>query len=379
MAKAGMRNSIVTLAVVALLLTTGASLAFAQGKPGPITPPTKTKPGTQTQPTEKQKIEQQEAQEKPPQYAVKVRREVVNVDVVVTDDNGNPIPGIKEHYFKVLVDNKPQTITNFAPTDAPITIVVLMEYSQLYYGWFAYTGANWAYSFLNQLKPQDWVALVTFALRPHIVVDFTHNKMDVRDALQNLGFPGFHEADLFDAMLFTLDRLQNVKGKKAILLIASGLNTFSSHNLDDVLKRLRKTEVTVFSVGVARPLFRWAQDRGMLSSIQTLNFLQAENQLGAFARITGGRSWFPQFQGQLPGIFEQVAESLRSQYSLAFTPNIPNDGKYHKIKVELVAPDGKKLIIYNQHHKKVKYQVYARQGYVAPEPEGAAPEKKKKH
>jgi VWFA-related protein len=377
MGKARLRKAVLPLVVFALVFTSAAGLAFAQGKPGPITPPTQ-QPKPQQPPQQPQQKPPQQPREKPPEYTLTVETRVVNVDVVVTDDNGNPIPGLKKENFKILDDNVPQTITNFAPTDAPITVVVLMEFSQLYYGWFAYTGQYWTYSFLSHLKPEDWVALVTFDLRPHILVDFTRNKMEVKDALQSLYFPGFREADLYDAVLDTLDRLKNVKGKKAILLIASGLNTFSRHNLDNVLDRLKETETTIFSVGVARPLFEYADNRGMLGDIQRLDFLQAENQMGAFARLTGGRAWFPRFDGELPGIFDQVAASLRSQYSLAYTPSDhPNDGKYHKIKVELIARNGQKLVIVDQRKKKVKYRIYAREGYMAPKPESASDQKKK--
>jgi VWFA-related protein len=375
MSKAGLIKTISSVIVAALLVTSGAGLALGQGKPGPITPPSGAPP-QQAPPQPQKPLPPQQPQEKPPQYAVQVQTQVVNMDVVVTDDNGNPIPGLKEQNFKVLVDNQPQTISNFAPTDAPITIVILMEFSQLYYGWFAYTSENWAYTFLNQLRPQDWVALVTFDLRPKVLVDFTHNTMDVRNALQSLYFPGFREADLYDAILDTLNRLKDVKGKKSILLIASGLNTFSHVNLDQVLNRLKETETTIFAVGVARPIYEWADSRGMLGSIQRLDFLQAENQMGAFARYTGGRAWFPRFEGELPGIFQQVVESLRYQYSFAFTPTTPNDGKFHKIKVELVAPNGQPLIIKDQRNKKVKYQIYAREGFMAPKPEAAAEKKK---
>jgi Ca-activated chloride channel family protein len=372
MSKAGLFKAFSCVIAAALLATSGAAVALGQGKPGPITPPSATPP--QQAPSQAPQ-QPQKPQEKPPQYTVQIQTQVVNMDVVVADDNGNPIPGLKEQYFKVLVDNQPQTISNFAPTDAPITIVILMEFSQLYYGWFAYTSQNWAYTFLNQLRPQDWVALVTFDLRPKVLVDFTHNTMDVRQALQSLYFPGFREADLYDAVLDTLNRLKDVKGKKSILLIASGLNTFSHINLDQVLNRLKETEVTIFAVSVAEPLYQWADSRGMLGSIQRLDFLQAENQMGAFARYTGGRAWFPRFEGELPGIFQQVVESLRYQYSFAFTPTTPNDGKFHKIKVELVAPNGQPLIIKDQRNKKVKYQIYAREGFMAPKPEAAAEKK----
>jgi len=377
MSKATLIKTVSSLVVAALLVTSGAGLALGQGKPGPITPPSGTPP-QQAPPGQQPQQPPQKPQEKPPQYAVKVQTQVVNLDIVVTDDNGNPIPGLKQQYFKVLVDNQPQTITNFAPTDAPITIVILMEFSQLYYGWFAYTSQSWAYTFLNQLRPQDWVALVTFDLRPKVLVDFTHSTADVRDALRSLYFPGFREADLYDSVLDTLNRLKDVKGKKSILLVASGLNTFSHVNLDEVLRRLKETEVTIFAVSVAEPIYLWADSHGMLGSMQRLNFLQAENQMGAFARLTGGRAWFPRFEGELPGIFQQVVESLRSQYSLAFTPTTPHDGKYHKIKVELIAPNGQPLTIVDQRKKKVKYHIYAREGFMAPKAESASENPKEK-
>ena len=370
MGKSRMNKGILALVFALLLALIGTGRPANSQVQGPIQPPPPSPPQQGQTPQQGQPLPPAPANA--PQYSVKVQTQAVNVDVIVTDDNGNPIPGLKEQDFRVFDNGVPQRIANFAPTDSPITIVILMEYSNIYYGWFSYTGAQWAYEFLSQLRPEDWVALVTYDLHPRIDVDFTHSASNVRDALQSLGYPGFSESDMFDALLFTLNRLQNVKGKKAILLISSGLNTFSAHGLDDVLNRLKETETTIFSVGVARPLLNWAQSQGMLGPIQQLNFLQAENEMSAFARYTGGRSWFPQFSGEMPSIFEQVAASLRSEYSIAYVPSDrPNDGKYHKIKVALEAPDGKPLVMINQHHKKVKYHIYAREGYMAPKPQGS--------
>jgi hypothetical protein len=98
-----------------------------------------------------------------------------------------------------------------------------------------------------------------------------------------------------------------------------------------------------------------------------LLYLQAENQLKTFALQTGGLSWFPQFDGEIPGIFQQVAAFLRHQYSISYTPGTgAKDGKFHKVKVELVAPDGSPLTVLDQKGKKQKYVVYAREGYQAP-------------
>jgi hypothetical protein len=98
-----------------------------------------------------------------------------------------------------------------------------------------------------------------------------------------------------------------------------------------------------------------------------MTFLQAQNELNTFAKLTGGRAWFPNFEGEIPDIFKDVAASLRSQYTLSYIPsNKALDGKYRKIRIDLVAPDGGPLTVLDQKGKKVKFYVYARQGYVAP-------------
>jgi VWFA-related protein len=314
----------------------------------------------------------QEKQESPPPqqpggYSISVTVPVVNVDIVVTDNEGNFLTGLKKENFRILEDGKPQVITNFAPTDAPITIVLLVEYSRMGYQFFTYNAINWAAAFLNDLKPNDWVALATFNMRPNVEVDFTHNRNAILQGLRQLVFPPFTESNLFDALADTLDRMKDTKGKKSILVLASGIDTFSRMNLDQVLKRVRTTDATIFTVGVGEQLFLRADAMGALGAEGNLTYLQAENQLKTFAALTGGRSWFPRFDGQIPSIMADVAASLRNQYSLAYTPtNAALDGKYRKIKVELVAPDGGPLTVTDQKGKKIKFQVYARQGYTAP-------------
>jgi VWFA-related protein len=300
-------------------------------------------------------------------FSISVTVPVVSVDVVVTDNNGNYLTGLKKENFRVTEDGKAQTITNFAPSEAPITIVLLLEFSRLGYEIFAYNAKNWSAAFLQNLKPNDWVALETFNMRPNIDVDFTHNRDEVMQGLYQLIFPPFSESNLFDAIGDVLDRIKDVKGKKAVLVLASGIDTFSRMNLDQVMRRIRETDATLYTVGVGEQLFLQADATGSLGPSAQLNFLQAENQMRTFAAMTGGRAWFPRFDGEIPAIMQDVATSLRNQYSMAYTPsNSALDGKYRKIKVELVAPDGGPLTVNDQKGKKVKFQVYARQGYTAP-------------
>ncbi len=176
----------------------------------------------------------------------------------------------------------------------------------------------------------------------------------------SLGFPTFSEAVLFDAVYETLDQLRDVKGKKSILILATGFDTFSKHNLDQILNRLKETEVTIFCVGMAEEIDLYS--RGGAG----LGYLQAKNQLTTFSRMTGGYAFFPRFQGEMPDIFNTVASYLRSQYTLVFSPSTPQDGKYHKLVVQIVDDQGNPLELANKKGKMKKVVVNAREGYMAP-------------
>ncbi len=306
-------------------------------------------------------------QQKPQEAGASISVEVpvVTLDVIAATNHGDLLTGLKKENFRIMDDGTAQTISNFGSSEAPITIVMLMEFSSRgYYDWFAYQAKYWADAFFPQLKKNDWVALVTFDMRSRVEVDFTQNKDEVRNALYHLYFPGFSESNVFDAILDTTDRLKDVKGKKAILVLATGVDTFSKHTLDQTMKLLRQTDTTIFCVGLDKPYINFLESHGSLGS--HMNYLQGENQLKTFAQMTGGYSWFPQFDGEIPGIFQTIMAILRNQYSLSYTPTTgANDGKFHKVKVELVAPDGSPLEVKDQKGKKQKVVVYAREGYTA--------------
>lgn len=309
------------------------------------------------------------AQQKPPEAGVTISVEVpvVTLDVIAATQHGDLINGLKKENFRVFEDGQPQAITTAGPTDAPITMVVLMEFSARFYGFYSGIAKYWADALFPNLKPKDWVALVTFDMNPRMEVDFTQDKNEVRQALYSLYFPGFSESNVFDALLDTVDRLKDVKGKKSVLLLASGIDTFSKHTLDQTFKQLRGTDVTIFAVGVDRPIRNMLELHGGLGGMRDLNFLQAENQMKTFASMTGGFSWFPQFDGEIPGVMRDLTDFLRHQYSITYTPsNRAADGKYRKVKVELVAPDGTPLTVTDQKGKKQKWVVYAKEGYTAP-------------
>jgi len=302
-------------------------------------------------------------QSKPPEYSISLESNLVVLDVLVTDEDGNVLSNLKKENFRILDNGKPQIVTHFAPAEDPITVVILMEYSGLAYDYFAYKAAYWGSGFLSHLDGKDWVALITYDMRPTIQVDFTRNKAEVQDGLSTLSYPGFSEANLFDAVLDTLEKLEHVQGKKSILLITTGIDTFSKASLDETFNRLKKSDVTVFCVGVAESEYQMAETR---SGVSAIGYLQSKNQLQTFANLTGGIAYFPRFEGEIPDIFRSVVGFLRNEYDLGFSPSKETlDGKYHKLRVEIVAKDGRPLRVVDKRGKSRKVEVYARQGYMA--------------
>jgi hypothetical protein len=87
---------------------------------------------------------------------------------------------------------------------------------------FIYDMRNAAFSFAQQLRPQDYVALMTFDMRNQIQLDFHPGQAPVMQAINSLRIPGFSETNVFDALYEGLDRLERIEGRKYIILIASG-------------------------------------------------------------------------------------------------------------------------------------------------------------
>lgn len=317
---------------------------------GPVKPP----PQSKIPPPPAQQQKQQ------PQYSLTVQSQLVQVNTVVTDQAGNIITGLKQGNFRIFDDNQEEPVTNFEPNTAPITIVILLEFSDIFGPYFAQLGPYLTNGFTNYLGPKDWVALVTYDLKPHIVVDFTHNKQEINNAIQSLFFPGFSEANEFDALIDTINRLKDVQGKKAVLLVSTGFDTFSKHTLDDTYNVLKQTNVTVYCIGAAE-MVEVRNPNG-----ESVTYLQAKNEMNYFGKLTGGYAWFPRFEGEMPGIFSSVVAFLRNQYSIGYVPpESARDGKYHKIKVEVVDDKGQPLMVPNKKGKMQKVVIYARAGYLA--------------
>jgi Ca-activated chloride channel family protein len=295
----------------------------------------------------------------------------VQVDVAVLDNKGRFIPGIPKGNFRVLEDNVPQQLVSLnTGNEAPMTVAMVIEFSNLFQqywsqGWYQTLVA--AYGFVETLKPDDYVAVVAFDLKPEILSDFTTDRSKTQEAMARLRIAGFSESNLYDALVDTETRMADIEGRKAIVLIASGRDTFSKLTFDKARKAIQEAAVPIYAIGLLQAAREMADASGSMGAIQRLDFLQADNQMNTFARETGGQAFFPRFYGEFPNIYRSITEALRNQYSLAYHPtNQARDGKYRKIKVELVNPDTGDPLMVKENGKPVKYSVIAKQGYTAP-------------
>ena len=334
---------------------------------------------------------------------VSISTQIVNVDAVVYHKkSGQIVTDLKKANFAIFADGTQQTITNFSTPEAPITVAMVVEYSKLSeaFGYASTRGYEpGTYEvirpvamFLSQFikPPDDYVSVVAFDIRPTPLTDFTNDPARLQQVVTLLlrNTPAFRETNLFDALKFVLvggrgdsvvledskseksdySGLAAVQGRRrAVLLVASGIDTFSKINYGDARKVLQNSGVPVYIIGTANLFKKIYGDQlpatdSMLGMPGRMSFLQADNTLQTFAKETGG-AYFPvTFEGELPKVLNSINALLRSQYSLAFNPGDVRDGKQHKLQVKVdVNGDGT--------YDDKEFVVQARQYYNAPKPD----------
>ena len=200
----------------------------------------------------------------------KAESNVVTVDVAVLDNRGNFIPNIPRDKFLILEDGVPQKVVNFGPSEAPMTVCLVIEFSNLYQQYWTeswYQTLTAAYGFLETLRQEDWVAVVAYDLRPEVLSDFSQNKRTAYEAMQRLRIAAYSESNLYDALADTLDRMKEIEGRKAIVLIASGVDTFSKLTFDKARQIVQTGGTPIYAIGLMQALREWYDARGAMGPI----------------------------------------------------------------------------------------------------------------
>jgi VWFA-related protein len=297
----------------------------------------------------------------------------VTIDVgVMLEKTHTFVPGLKPSNFRVYEDGVQQKVEGFKRTEAPITALILMEYSARGMG-FRIQALNAALAFAQQLRPQDYIAMMTFDLNSHIILDFTQDKQQLQEGMRMLEnevyMPAaFSESDVFDALNESIDRLERVEGQKYIVLIATGIDSFSKLTFDKISARVKAAhDITIDTISTDGFFEAMTEGRGgMMGGMRDMSYLQADNEMKSFSDWTGGMHFAPRFVGEMPDDVKAINENIRAKYELVYKPtNAKLDGTFRKIRVELVDDEGQPLRMQDEKKKPLKYDVITRDGYRA--------------
>ena len=244
---------------------------------------------------------------------------VVEVYAAAVDREGKPVTGLPREAFTVLEDGVPQTVSTFAEGDFPLSVAVAVDRSFSMKGAELANAKAGAQAFLAALRRGDQSMVIAIGSEVEAVAPLSTDRnaqQSAIDALQPWG-----TTELHDAVIRSIDAIQSARGRRALVLLSDGNDRYSTASAADALERARHSDVMVygFALGKGRPpLFT------------------------ELAVLTGGRSFFPRSAAQVTDDVRAVADELRHQYLLGYTPTRPPAGgeqQWRSISVRVDRPD----------------------------------------
>jgi Ca-activated chloride channel family protein len=269
---------------------------------------------------------QQTAQQQPPPDQPLFRASVRTVSIYATvlDANSRLVPDLAREDFTILEDGKPVDITLFSNEPQPFSAVVMLDTS-------ASMTANLdllnlaAEQFLLRLLPVDRARVGAFNDKIQMSSAFTNNRDALIKDLKDLQFG--NPTRLNDAIDTSIEALDEVDGRRVVLVFTDGEDTASKVKFGAVLDRARNEEVMVYSIGLESEYFNGVR----------LQRSRPSRDLRKISEETGGGYFELRKTDELSPTFTRVAQELRSQYLLGFTPTLL-DGKPHRLEVRLRRP-----------------------------------------
>jgi Ca-activated chloride channel family protein len=249
---------------------------------------------------------------------------VVPSYVTVTDGNNRLVTDLTREDFEMFDNGRLQELTIFDNEVRPITVVVMLDtsISMTHRLNDLYAGAE---QFLLRLLPQDRATVGAFNDKIEFASGFTDDRNSLISALKHLDFG--NETHLYDAVHASLDQLQKVEGRKVILLFTDGADFGSRQGSGQALERARDGEVMIYGIGLETEFFNG----------QSYVRSKPDSILNRFANETGGGYFDLKKNADLNASFTRIAQELRSQYLLGFSP-AALDGKVHRLEVRIKRP-----------------------------------------
>jgi Ca-activated chloride channel family protein len=307
----------------------------------------------------------------------KLETKIVNVDAVVFNKKtGQIITGLKKENFAIFENGVKQDISSFSTPESPITVTLVVEYSRWseIFGRAAgggfepgtYEVVRPVAEFLTRFikPPNDYASVIAFDLHPTTITDFTNNPARINETINLLlrNYPAFTDSNLFDSLKFALVGgkgdsvvLDNSKSdtaeyggmvdvrskRKAIIVVASGINTFSKTSYDEVRRIIQESGVPIYVISTANLFCLKYCDyldpaNSRPGEPDRLTFAQAQNSMDTFAKESGGMHYPMRFPSEAPGYLNSINSMLRNQYSLAYDLTDGHlAGKKYKIDVKV--------------------------------------------
>ncbi|MGI8787853.1 MAG: VWA domain-containing protein [Pyrinomonadaceae bacterium] len=281
---------------------------------------------------------------------VKVETNLITIPVSVFDRNGLYIPNLRQSDFEIYENGVKQDIAYFGSSDKPFTVVLLLDTSPS----TAYKIEeiqNAARAFVDQLKSQDNVMVIEFDWNVHVLTEATNDRQKIYKAIKKTGFG--NGTSLYDAVHFSFaKRLNEIEGRKAIVLFTDGVDTTSSKaEYESTIREAEEADALVFPIyyntffgqgglgnvnGGIIPTATRNQGYGTSSE----EYARGRSYLQDLAAATGGRVFRPESTpGGLTAAFEGIAEELRRQYNIGYYPNEEAQaGQRKQIKVRVNRP-----------------------------------------
>ena len=281
----------------------------------------------------------------PGEEVINVDSTIVTIPVSVHDRNGLYIPNLQQEEFKIFEDGKEQEIAYFGTSEKPFTVVLLLDTSpSTEYRIEEIQRASRA--FVDQLKLQDSVMVIEFDANVHVLTEATRDRRKIYKAIRKADFGG--GTSLYDAVEFSLEkRLNKIKGRKAIVLFTDGVDTTSKEaDYGENIVEFEESDVLVFPIYYNT--FHDNQKGGIFGrapiGTRPEDYALGKKYLEELAAVTGGRVFVPnKTPGGLTRAFEGIAEELRRQYNIGYSPAKEGKlGERRKIKVRVYRP---KLIV----------------------------------
>jgi Ca-activated chloride channel homolog len=310
------------------------------------------------------------AQENPAPQPEPIRVSVdrVNVGVIVTDSRGKFVEGLRREEFHILDDGVEQPLTDFAAIQESAQVLLLVEAGPAVY-FLEASHLQAAHALLDGLSAGDRIAVVKYDQAPQPLLDFTPDKQAAAGALANVRYYlGFGTLNLSRSLSTVLDWLTKVQGKKTIVLLSTGIDTSPPNQPEAILARLKTSDVRVLAISLSGGLRNPPGGNSKASPEKTAaaaqGFAEADRLLTLMTETTGGRVYFPNNARNFAGVYAEIAQLVRHEYSLAFAPPA-HDGKIHAIEVRVSTPVSATPVA---PASAIAYRIDHRRAYVAPTP-----------